>query len=89
MNDINPKALEEINHIEMLVGRNILLFQEVELLLKDINHLRYGAGTENNLLERKKKINELSLGRLSDTSVLTKIDSKLSVKKRPFKFPCN
>jgi hypothetical protein len=80
VSDINPKALEEINHIEMLVGRNILLFQEVELLLKEINHLRHGAGTENNLLKRKRKINELSLGRLSDTSVLNKIDSKLSVK---------
>lgn len=80
MDDVNLQALGEINYIEMLVGRNILLFQEVELLLKEINHLRYAAGTESNLLERKKKIDELSLGRLTDTAVLNKIDSKLSVK---------
>lgn len=80
MSDINHQALEGINHIQMLVGRNILLFQEVELLLKDINHLRYGAGVESKLLERKKRIDEMSLGRLSDSTVLNKIDFKLSVK---------
>jgi hypothetical protein len=80
MDDIDPQVLEEIRHIQMLIGRNILVFQNVEHLLKNIHYFRQGAGTENNLAKRKIKIDELSLGRLSDKTVLNKIDSKLSSK---------
>lgn len=81
MDDIDPQVIEEIRHIQMLIGRNILVFQNVEHLLKEINHSREGAGTAKNLIQRKMKIDELSLGRLSDETVLQKIDSKLNAKK--------
>lgn len=78
MSEIDPQVLAEIRNIQMLIGRNILVFQNVEHILKVILHLREGSGTVNNLAKRKTKIDELSLGRLSDQSVLRKIDSKLS-----------
>ena len=80
MNDIDPQVLEEIRHIQMLIGRNILTFQNVEHLLKCIHHYRQGSGTVNNLAKLKIKIDELSLGRLSDEAALTRIDSKLNSK---------
>ncbi len=78
MNDIDPVVLEEIRNIQMLIGRNILVFQNVEHLLKNIQHFRQGAGTASNLAKRKVKIDELSLGRLSDETVISRIDSKLN-----------
>jgi len=33
MDDIDPQELEEIQNIQMLIGRNILVFQNVEHLL--------------------------------------------------------
>lgn len=80
MDDIDPQTLEEIQHIQMLIGRNILVFQNVEHLLKNIHLFRHGSGTAKNLAKRKIKIDELSLGRLSDLSVISRIDSKLSSK---------
>lgn len=64
----------------MLIGRNVLTFQYIEHILKLIHHFKSGSGTFKNIQKRKNKIDELSLGRLTDESFLKRIDSKLSAK---------
>ena len=78
MSEIKPEVLAEIRNIQMLIGRNVLVFQNVERILKFIHNFRNGSGTFEILLKRKVKIDELSLGRLTDESVLKRIDSKLN-----------
>ena len=69
----------EIRNIQMLIGRNILVFQDVEQKLKLILNFKKGSGTIENLIKRKEKIDQLSLGRLTDESYLKKIESKLTI----------
>jgi hypothetical protein len=80
VNEIDPKVLAEIRNIQMLIGRNVLVFQNVEHILKLIHQFKNGSGTFKNLLKRKEKIDELSLGRLTNDSILKKISSKLNSK---------
>ncbi|WP_047540626.1 hypothetical protein [Methylotenera versatilis] len=78
MKDISAEDLAEIRNIQMLLGRNVLIFQNVEHILKLIHQFKEGKGTFENLHNRKKKIDELSLGRLTDETYLKKIDSKFN-----------
>ena len=78
MSEHEPEFLAEIRNIQMLIGRNVLVFQNVEQLLKVINNYKKGSGTPENILKRKSRIDELSLGRLTDPKVMEKIDTKFN-----------
>lgn len=67
---------DEVHEIQRLLGRNVILFQIIEKILKRIHHLKKGSNSFNNLKKRHDAINRLSLGRLTDNEVISKIDSK-------------
>ncbi|MFA6040234.1 MAG: hypothetical protein WC733_01895 [Methylophilus sp.] len=76
---ITSEEITEIRHTQMLIGRNILLFQNIEHILKVIIYFGSGSGTPSNLIKRKNKIDELSFGRLTDINLLEHIESKFNV----------
>lgn len=77
MSEIQPEELAEIRNIQMLIGRNVLIFQNIEQILKLINHFGKGRNNFTNLSKRKEKIDQFSFGRLTDKKRLKEIDSSL------------
>ena len=76
MNVNSEITIEEIQH---LIGRNILAFQFIEILLKDINLKKNGKGTEKELKNKKKKIMKMSLGDLVNHKKLQLLDSNINL----------
>jgi len=80
MSDLS-KMQDEVHEIQRLLGRNVILFQIIEQILKKIHHFKKASNSFDNLKKRHDAINRLSLGRLTDHEVINKIDSKLKYDK--------
>lgn len=64
----------DFSEIEQLIGKNLITFQSIELLLISIHSLRGGRCTESSLKKKKKKISKMSFGDLIDDKQIKKLD---------------
>lgn len=63
-----------VNEIYELIGRNIIVFQSIEIFLTKIHTMKGGKGTEKDLNVKKKKISKMSFGDLIDEKQINRHD---------------
>lgn len=64
----------DLSEIEQLIGKNLLAFQSIEMLLIAIHTLRGGRGTESSLKKKSKQISKMSFGDLINDKQLQKLN---------------
>ena len=71
------KPDNKIEEIQILIGKNILLLQEIEQLLKFIIYHESGKGLEKDLKKRKKNIDAMPLGKLLNKKMTDRHNSTI------------
>lgn len=64
-----------INEIQQLMGRNLITFQSIEILLLDIHLKKSGRGNEKDLIEKRKKLEKMSFGDLTNSKAIDKFNT--------------
>jgi pyruvate dehydrogenase complex dehydrogenase (E1) component len=70
---MNGNSEVSINEIYQLIGRNIIVFQSIEIFLIDIHIKKSGKGTEKDFEHKKKKVKKMSFGDLIDERQIQKL----------------
>lgn len=65
-----------VSEIQQLIGRNLISFQSVEILLLDIHLQKSGQGSKEELSKKRKKLMKMSFGALINDKQVRQLDSK-------------
>lgn len=68
-----------MSEIQQLIGRNLITFQSIEILLQDIHLQKGGKGTEKELNNKRKKIKKMSFGDLTNIKIINKLDTNIDL----------